>query len=370
LTGGGTGGHINPALAIAEIIKQRESWTQFLFAGTPFGMEADIIPKMGYDFAAIKVHGFQRKPSVENIKRNIEAVSCLLSADVRAKEIIREFKPDVVIGTGGYVSGPLVKKAAKMKIPTIIHEANAIPGLTTKILSKYVDKILLTVPESKEFFPKKDCVVTGLPVRNTFSDKTKENSRKELGLDGNMTVLSFGGSLGAGKINECMLDVFKWGKDLDINFIHGYGGNGKNIFTPKVLENIKNDRLKISEYIYNMDVCLTAADLVICRSGASTLAELEAVGRGSILIPSPIVANNHQFHNAKVIENAGGGIVIEQSELSSQLLISKIQSLFEQPSKLSAMGKKTHSLYIPDTPDRIYSAITQGVPPYRKSPRT
>ncbi|GHU52979.1 undecaprenyldiphospho-muramoylpentapeptide beta-N- acetylglucosaminyltransferase [Clostridia bacterium] len=357
LTGGGTGGHINPALAIADIVKQREANTQFLFAGTPFGMEADLIPKAGYEFTSINVHGFQRRISAENIKRNIEAVSCLLSADIRAGKIIRNFKPDVVIGTGGYVSGPVVKKAAKLKIPTIIHESNAIPGLTTKILSKYVDKIMLTVPESKEYFKKENCVVTGLPVRNIFKAKTKKDARKELGLDSNMTILSFGGSLGAGKINECMKDVIEWGNTLDINFIHGYSGNGKNIFTPPVLSKLQNKKNIISEYIYNMDVCLAAADLVICRSGASTLAEIEAVGRGSILIPSPIVANNHQYHNAKVIEKAGGAIVIEQADLTSSLLCSKIQNLFEQPHKLIAMGEKVHSLHILDTEDRIYDVI-------------
>ncbi|MDR0919076.1 MAG: undecaprenyldiphospho-muramoylpentapeptide beta-N-acetylglucosaminyltransferase [Oscillospiraceae bacterium] len=357
LTGGGTGGHINPALAIADIIKQREASTQFLFAGTPFGMEADLIPKEGYNFAQIKVKGFQRHPSVENLKRNIEAASCLISADVRAKEIITSFKPDIVIGTGGYVSGPVVKRAAKLRIPTAIHEANALPGLTTKILSKYVNAIMLTVPETKDCFKGKNCVVTGLPVRTAFSTKTKEQARKELGLDNNMTVLSFGGSLGAGKINECMLDVINWGKDLDINFIHGFGSNGRKIFTDSVVENLQSEKIKISEYIYNMGVCLTAADLVICRSGASTLAELEAVGRGSILIPSPIVANNHQYYNAKVLEKVGGAVLIEQSELNSDKLIAHIQLFFEQPNKLTAMGKKTHSLYIDDTPKRIYDTI-------------
>lgn len=360
LTGGGTGGHINPALAIASIIKSRDPSAEFLFAGTPFGMESDLIPKAGYDFAEINVRGFQRKISAKNIKRNVQALLCLATANTRAKEIIDGFKPDIVIGTGGYVSEPVVAKAAKMKIPTAIHEANAFPGMTTKLLAKNVGKVMLTVEEAKEHLPNCNWTVTGLPVREGIAKKTREQARKELGLDDNMCILSFGGSLGAGKINETMIDVIDWNikNSLDINIIHGYGGNGKNTFPQAMSEIGITDRIRATEYISNMETCIAAADLVICRSGASTLAELTAAGRASILIPSPIVAGNHQFHNARVVEKAGGAFLIEQKDVTSEKIIDIVQMLFQQPNKIHTMEEKAAALAISDIPDRIFNVIT------------
>jgi UDP-N-acetylglucosamine--N-acetylmuramyl-(pentapeptide) pyrophosphoryl-undecaprenol N-acetylglucosamine transferase len=368
LAAGGTGGHINPALAIAEIVKKRVPNAEFLFAGTPNGMESELIPKAGYNFAEIKVSGFQRKLTPKNIKRNVDAVGHLLTADRRSGEIIKGFQPDIVIGTGGYVSGPILRKAAKMGIPTVIHEANAFPGVTTKILSKLVDRVMLTVEEAKEYLDKTvQWEVTGLPVRSGITKKTKAEARRELGFDDNLCILSFGGSLGAGKINETMCDVIEWHTKnaLEINHIHGFGGNGKATadrkgFVETLEENgvdIKSKRLKISEYIHDMPTCMAAADLVICRSGASTLAELEAAGKASILIPSPIVAGNHQFYNAKVLEKAGGAVLIEQKDVTSDLMISTIKDFYEQPNHLKTMSKNTAALNIPDVDERIMRII-------------
>ena len=363
ITGGGTGGHINPALAIASIIKEHEPDSQFLFAGTPFGMEARLIPEAGYDFAPIKVRGFQRKISLENIKRNAEAAAYLVTALPRAKQIIKEFKPDVVIGTGGYVSGPVVYQAAKLGIPTAIHEQNAYPGVTTRILTKKVNKVMLTVKEALDYLGTDiEYTVTGLPVRAELFEKTKEQARKELGFDDSFTVLSFGGSLGAGCINETMAEVIKYTRanDLKINHIHGYGGMGKETF-PAAMKKygvpMKSDRTRITEYINDMDTCMAAADLVICRSGATTLAELEAMGKPAILIPSPIVAGNHQFHNANVLGKAGAAIVIEQKNVKCEEVTGIIEDLYNDPSRVKEMSECSKKLWIADTSEKIWQTI-------------
>lgn len=363
--GGGTAGHINPALAIAEIIKEKNPDAQFLFAGTPFGMEANLIPKAGYKFAPIKVKGFQRKVTIKNIARNVRAVAYLTTAGHRAKQIIDEFKPDIVIGTGGYVSGPVLLKATKMGIKTAIHEQNAFPGVTTKILAKKVDEVMLTVEDAAKYFEKgTKYTVTGLPVRKGFSHCDKQEARKELGIDDNITILSWGGSLGAGAINEtaCDLIAYTQKNELNINHIHSFGRMGKDSFERNlVAKGVKirnNKRLMINQYIHNMDICTAAADIVICRCGASAIAELESMGRGSILIPSPVVAGNHQYYNGMVLHNAGAAIVIEQKDLTSEVLINTVKELCNDKEKLTSLSHNASKLFIPDTKERIYSIIS------------
>ncbi|MDE6849011.1 MAG: UDP-N-acetylglucosamine--N-acetylmuramyl-(pentapeptide) pyrophosphoryl-undecaprenol N-acetylglucosamine transferase, partial [Ruminococcus sp.] len=268
---GGTGGHINPGLAIADIIKSKYPDAEFLFAGTPNGMEAKLVPKAGYKLETIKVAGFQRKISLENVGRNIKAVTYLVTSGKRAKEIITDFKPDIAIGTGGYAAGPVIRKAAKMGIPSAIHEQNAYPGVTNKLLAKEVDYVMLTVIEALDFMDKDkfEYSVTGLPVRSNINKMTKSEARKKLGFNNDFTVLSFGGSLGAGCINDTMTETIKWHtkNNLRINHIHGYGGMGKDTF-PQTMKDagipMKSNRLRITEYINDMNVCLAAADLVIC----------------------------------------------------------------------------------------------------------
>ena len=361
---GGTGGHINPGLAIADIIKKKYLDTEFLFAGTPKGMESKLVPKAGYRLETIKVAGFQRKISLENIGRNAKALAYLATSGRRAKQIIEGFKPDLAIGTGGYAAGPVIRKAARMGIPTAIHEQNAYPGVTNKLLSKEVDYVMLTVEEALKFMDKSkfEYSVTGLPVRSNINTMSREEARKKLGFDDSFTILSFGGSLGAGCINETMTEVVKWhtGKKLPINHIHGYGGMGKDSFPQAMKEAgipLKSDRLRITEYINDMDVCLAAADLVICRSGASTLAELEAVGKASILIPSPIVAGNHQYHNAMVLGNAGAAVVIEQKDVTNERMIAEIEKLYNDMDKVKNMSESAAKLHLTDTNERILSVV-------------
>ncbi len=368
---GGTGGHINPGLAIADIIKSKYPDAEFLFAGTPKGMESKLVPKAGYRLETIKVAGFQRKISLENVGRNIKAVTYLAMSGKRAREIITGFKPDIAIGTGGYAAGPVIRKAAKMGIPSAIHEQNAYPGVTNKLLAKEVDYVMLTVIEALDFMDKDkfEYSVTGLPVRSSINTITKSEARKKLGFNNDFTILSFGGSLGAGCINDTMTETIKWHtkNNLSINHIHGYGGMGKDTF-PEAMKAagipMKNNRLRITEYINDMNVCLAAADLVICRSGASTLAELEAAGKASILIPSPIVAGNHQYHNAMVLGKAGAAIVIEQKDVTNEKIISEIEKLYNDPDMVQVMSDSAAKLHLSDTNRRILDVVDKL---YRKS---
>lgn len=361
---GGTGGHINPGLAIADIIKTKYPDAEFLFAGTPNGMESKLVPKAGYRLETIKVAGFQRKISLENIGRNAKALAYLATSGKRAKEIISGFSPDIAIGTGGYAAGPVIRKAAKMGIPTAIHEQNAYPGVTNRLLSKEVDYVMLTVKEALDFMDKSkfDYSVTGLPVRSNINTMSKAEARKRLGFDDSFTILSFGGSLGAGCINDTMTEVVKWhtGEGLEINHIHGYGGMGKDTF-PQAMKAaeipLKSNRLRITEYIDDMDVCLAAADLVICRSGASTLAELQAAGKASILIPSPIVAGNHQYHNAMVLGRAGAAVVMEQKDVTDEKMVSELKRLYESPDTVEIMSECAARLHLKDTDERILAVV-------------
>lgn len=361
---GGTGGHINPALAIADIIKSEYPDAEFLFAGTPKGMEAKLVPAAGYRLETIKVAGFQRKISLENVGRNIKAAAYLISSGRRAREIIEDFKPDIAIGTGGYAAGPVIRKAARMGIPTAIHEQNAFPGVTNRLLAKEVDYVMLTVIEALDYMEKDkfEYSVTGLPVRSGIMKMSRSEARRKLGLDDSFTVLSFGGSLGAGCINETMEAAIKWHTKnrLKINHIHGYGGMGRDTF-PKAMADagipMMSDRLRITEYINDMDVCLAAADLVICRSGASTLAELQAAGKASILIPSPIVAGNHQYHNAMVLGKADAAVVIEQKDVTNEKIIAEIEKLYKDRDRLAFMSHNSAKLHLADTKDRILAVI-------------
>lgn len=366
MAGGGTGGHINPALAIASIIKERNPDAEFLFAGTPNGMEARLIPKEGYDFAPIKISGFQRKLTPKNIARDIRAAAYLAASGSRAKQIIDGFKPDIVIGTGGYVSYPILAKAVQMGIPAAIHEQNAFPGITNRLLSKKVDEVMLTVEEAAGHMDAAaKCTVTGLPVRAGFSEGklSRAEAKKQLGFDDGICIFSFGGSLGAGAINSGATALIKWEKEsgAPVNHIHGYGKMGRDTFPQALAEygiDAETDpRLSVNEYIHNMNVCEAAADLIICRSGASTISELQAMGRASILIPSPNVTANHQYHNAMVLGRAGAAVVIEEKNLTDQLLIEKVKDFIDNPQKLDTLAQRAAETYVNDIPDRIYTVI-------------
>ncbi len=363
LVGGGTGGHINPAIAIANELKARLPDAEFLFIANPDGMENTLVPRAGYPVAHIRVSGFARGFSAHDIVHNIKTVSYLASADFKARKVLRDFRPDAVIGTGGYLGGPIVMEAQKMKIPTFIHEQNAFPGVTNKLLARKADIVFLAFPEAKSRMPAGiRCETVGNPVRQSFLSATRENARKKLGLDGAFTIFSVGGSLGANKINEMAADLMAWhSKEGKINHIHGFGKHGRENF-PKLLADrgvsLENcPRIRTREYIDNMDLCMTAADLIISRAGAITISELEVVGRASILVPYPYAAENHQYHNAKVLADHGAALLIEEKDYDRDALIARVKALSSDPEETARLGANAAKLAVYDTADRICQSI-------------
>ena len=358
---GGTGGHINPALAVAGEVRRQYPDAKILFIGTAEKMEARLVPAAGYDFKTIQISGFNRVLNLNGIKQNIKTLSHLLKSSSQAKKIIREFEPDVVIGFGGYVSGPVVRAAAKLGIPTAIHEQNAFPGVTNKTLAKMVDAVMLTAEQAAQYMqPKNPVIVTGLPVRGELLEADRDVSRAELGLDEKPLILSMGGSLGAKAINEAMLEVIsnRWQAN-NCTFMHATGKDCKDfperLAKKNVDLNAKN--IIVRDYINDMHRCLAAADLVICRAGASSLSEFQALGKPSILIPYPFATENHQFHNAKALADKGAAIVIEEKDLTSAKLMQQIDTLLESPGKLDSRGRAAKSMAVTDSQVRIVEVL-------------
>ena len=364
IAGGGTAGHINPAIAIANKIKKENPDAEILFAGTKRGMESRLVPNAGFDFTPIEVRGFQRQFSFRNLKNNILAVKCLLTSQFRARKIIRDFKPDVVIGTGGYVSGPIVLQASRMGVKTVIHEQNAFAGVTTKLLSPRVDVALLAVEAAAKYLDK-SCphVTVGNPIRDAILTASRRNAREKLSVGDKTCVLSFGGSLGAARVNEAVAELMKQHtQNGGYYHIHATGSYEKESF-PKLLDKLGVDKnypsLDIREYIDDMPECIAAADVMICRAGAITLSEIEAAGKASILIPSPNVAENHQYHNAMVLANAGAAVVIEEKDLTGEKLNKTFEELTRDKETLSRLGVNASKLAVVDSADRIYAEIVK-----------
>ena len=313
--GGGTAGHINPALAAAGYLRSKQPDAEILYVGNKGGMEERLVPAAGFDFKTIRISGFQRKLTAKNIRRNIKTVFRLFSSSIESERIIKAFKPDICVGTGGYVSGPVIRAAQKLGIPTVIHEQNAYPGMTTKALAKHAECVMLAVEDAKKYLDRKDnCVFTGNPVRVSVLQAEREAARKALNLDDRPLVLSFGGSLGAAALNKAAAYMLgESAKEKKYQHIHGYGQHDEKFLDEVHAAGVKeeeNPQIRMLEYIDNMPECLAAADLVIGRAGAITLTEIEATGKCSILIPSPNVAENHQFHNAMALVNRDAAVMI------------------------------------------------------------
>lgn len=363
LSGGGTAGHINPAIAIAQYFKAQSNENEILYVGTPNGMEAELVKKVGFDFKGIEMSGFSRGFSIKDISHNIKTVERTLSARRRARAVLKEFKPDIVIGTGGYVSGPILLEATKMKIKTAIHEQNAFPGVTNRILAKKVDMVFLADGAAKDRMPGDfKFEIVGNPVRESIVMKSKTEARKELGLDDGFCILSCGGSLGADTINRLAADLMGWHcREGKINHIHGYGRNGKIKF-PKLLrergiELKKYPRIRANEYIDNMASCLAAADLVIVRAGAMTISEIEATGKAAIFVPSPNVTENHQFFNAMSLVDKGAALILEEKDYSKEKIVKMVSELLDDEAKRKALSQNASSMAILDTAKRIYDTL-------------
>ena len=363
--GGGTAGHINPALAVAGYIRERHPDATISFIGTAEKLESRLVPEAGYDFYTIDVAGFQRKLNFQNVKRNLSALRKVFVSSSQAKHLLRSLQPDVVMGTGGYVSGPVLREAAKMGFKTVIHEQNAFPGVTTKMLAPKVDKVMLAMPEAKQYLKlKAEPIVTGNPVREAVIHADRKTARKALGLDDRPFILSFGGSLGARPINESVAALMAWHwKEGKYYHYHAAGKAGfdtmKALLKEKGVKLDKAPAIRMTEYINDMDLCMAAADLCICRAGAITLSELQVQGKASILIPSPYVAENHQYHNAMTLKNKGAAQVIEEKDLTGERLVEEVSRLLHDPSALSAMGDNAKKSAVLDVNERIYSVIME-----------
>lgn len=360
---GGTGGHINPALAVAGEIRERHPDAEILFVGTKDKMEAKLVPAAGFDFTTIKISGFQRQLSIGNIISNFKTVWYLLTCSGRIKKIIKKFKPDVVVGFGGYVSGPVVRMAAKMGIPTAIHEQNAYPGITNKALAKLVDKVMLTAAEAEKYMaPKNPVILTGLPVRGEMLRADRDISRAELGVkDNQKLILSMGGSLGATTINNAMLDIIADNcEDEGLYFLHATGQYGLwfgDKLKEKGVNHEEKSNIEIREYISDMHRCMAAADVVVCRAGASSLSEIQAMGKASILIPSPNVAENHQYHNAMALVDKNAALIIEEKDFSKEKMQELFDSLTKNDEKRSEIEKAAKAMSTPDAKEKIADEV-------------
>ena len=342
---GGTGGHINPAIAVAKEVKRLDPSSEILFVGTEGRMETKIVPDAGFEIKTVRMNGFSRNLTFAGIIENIKTVILTVKAYIDAKKILEEFRPDVVVGFGGYVTGPVLKMAVKMGIKTAIHEQNAFPGVANKALAKEVDKVMLTSADAEQHMKcKNPPIVTGLPVRREILKTDRDYARASMGLQNDdILVLSMGGSLGADAINKAVVEMLDTLKDeKNICFLHSTGKYGKWVEDKLREMNIEfggGTNIHIREYIDNMDVCLPACDIVISRAGASSISEIQALNKPSILIPSPNVAENHQFHNAMALVKNDGAVLIEEKDLDGKYLAQKVMELKNDRIKLYNISK-------------------------------
>ena len=361
LTGGGTAGHINPAIAIANYIKEKEPCSEFLFVGTERGLEKTLVPKCGYDIKFIDVMGLRRSLSVENIKVFINYVK---STGV-AKRIIKNFKPDVVIGTGGYVCAPVVKAAASLKIPTLIHEQNVFPGLAIKMLAGKADITAISFEETRDMMKAKKIVLTGNPLRpDLFAVHDIDLVRAQYGFDEKPIVLMFGGSLGAEKMNEALVQMIEENRIRDFNLIASTGERHYESISESIkkttdLTKVKN--IKVVPYIYNMEEIFFAADVVVGRAGAITVSEITALGKAAVLIPSPYVAHNHQEYNARYLEKNGAARVVLENEVSGKRISEEISSILKNKETLAKMQSDSKKIGIADACETIYNYIKEMI---------
>ncbi len=365
-TCGGTAGHINPAIAVANLMKQRHPDANILFIGATGKMEEKLVPQAGYALKSLPASGLSRKLNLAGIKQNFYAVKCVLDAVKECKKIFKEFNPDAVIGTGGYASFPALYAAQSMGIPTCVHEANAVPGVTTKLAANKADRVLVTFEESVQHYKRPDKVeVVGMPVRQEFLFTQKEDAKKELGVEGKLVVVSAFGSLGAKVMNETMADMMpmEQADGFPFHHIHATGSFGKEWMPQRVKDNgvdYENcEALDIREYIYNMPTVMAAADVIISRAGAATCNEIGACGTPCILIPSPNVTNNHQEKNARVLESGGGAVVVLEKDCSSEKMYGLIKELLADEDRRKHMSSQLHNMVRLDSTQRICDIVEE-----------
>ena len=365
-TCGGTGGHINPAIAVANIVKERHPDCNILFIGAKGHMEEKLVPQAGFELVTLPGSGLSRKMNLAGIKKNISAVKCVLSAVGRRKKIMKEVKPDVIIGTGGYASFPALLAGSQLKVPTVVHEANAVPGLTTKMAAGIADRVLVCFEESVRHYKNPEKVeVVGMPVRKEFLFITREEARKELNLGEKPVVVSAFGSQGAKVMNETMADMMplEQADGFPFHHIHATGSFGKEWMPKRVQDNGVDYEncadLDIREYIYNMPTVMAAADVIIGRAGSATCNEIAASGTPCILIPSPNVTNNHQEKNARVLESAGGAVVVLEKDCSAEQMYQEVKNLIADEQRRTDMSQALRGLVKMDSAQRICDILEE-----------
>ena len=360
-TCGGTAGHINPAVALARTFQSHDPDCQILFVGADGGMETRLVPREGYECRTVTVMHLVHRISFSALKKNLKVLAGLRIARKQAEAILDEFKPDLVVGTGGYASFPVVRAAAKRRIPTAIHESNAVPGVTTKSLSGVVDLVMVGFEAALPHYDKaKRVEVTGTPVRPDFFAHTKAEARAKLGLDADTPiVLSFWGSLGAEKMNGYMTQFMARAQRENASFrhIHSAGRNYETMTAALKEQGVKNPNLDLRDYIYDMPLVMAAADLVLCRAGAATLSEVAAIARPAVLVPSPNVTADHQTKNASVLSQAGGAILLPESECSGDALYELVCGLLADPQRREDMSRALSAMAAPDATEAIYRKL-------------
>lgn len=362
----GTAGHINPGLAIANKIKQEEPDSKIIFIGTTRGLENDLVPRAGYELKTIQAYGLSKKISIDSIKNLIKTNKGF----AEAKKIIKEFKPDVVIGTGGYICGATIFTASRLRIPTLLHESNAFPGKAVQFLARRVDTILVSFEDAKSRIKwAKNVVYTGTPVKikkQNYDINKKKKIIEDMGLSiMQPIVLVFGGSQGAKKINEAIIEIAskKLNKDYQIMWATGpkqYDAVKEEFENKRInINNIKG--MKIVPYIYNMEEIMNCVDVIVARSGAMTVTEISNLGKPSILIPLPNVSHDHQLYNAKVLENVGAAKIILNDDLNGEDLNKSINDIVIDKNKMLDMGKKAIKISTSNVEDKIYEQIVKLV---------
>ena len=367
ITGGGTGGHVNPGLAIAKYVQSRRSDVEVRFAGTSTGIESKLVPREGYQLHTVDVRGLKRSFTPAAIAYNIATLQKSLTATAKAKKILREYRPDVVVGCGGYASFPMVRAAQDLRIPTVLLEVNAFPGVVTKACAKKADRVLICFEATRALLENRPNIqLTGAPVRGEIILVRREDARRKLGLaEGEKLVVSFWGSMGALYMNRHMAGFIKLESEHDsFRHIHATGTAAYQWLPDSVREMgvdlDKHPNIELREYIYDMADVMAAADLVICRAGAATLGELCVLGKPSIIVPSPYVAANHQAKNARALEKNGACKVITEPECTPEKLYAAVTELLADDEKLAEMGRCAKKMAIVDASEKIYQHILEA----------
>ena len=358
----GTAGHINPGLAIANKIMQEEKDSEVIFIGTTRGLENDLVPRAGYQLKTINAYGLSKKISIDNLKKMHKTLKGIGEAD----KIIKDFNPDIVIGTGGYICGAVVLAAKKQKKPVVLHESNAFPGKAVKMLSKKADTILISFEDAKERLPNaKRVVYTGTPikiVKKEYTIQEKDRIIKQMGLNRlKPIVLIFGGSQGAQKINESILQIIKEKLNDTYQIMWATGPKQYDIIKEELEKSNINinyiDNIKIVPYIYNMEEVMNVSDIIVARSGAMSITEISNLGKPSILIPLPNVSGDHQLYNAKVLESVGAAKIILNDKLNGTNLNNTIQEIATNKDKMKLMQEKALTKATYNVEDKIYNEI-------------